>query len=111
MAYRKLLLSLLSYEKGAREDPYGKKPAQVLLTLQVSTHRLSVRKTVSSPPRLVFRTNIFLGKTKSVSVSTLPYTLTWTDQYLYLVKRDTKLNVIRIHLFRPARAGNQSVVC
>ena len=84
---------------------------QVLLTLQVSTHRLSVRKTVSSPPRLVFRTNIFLDKTESVSVSTLPYTLTWTDENLYFVKRDTKLNVIRIPLFRPAKAGTQSVVC
>lgn len=102
-------LEVRNAEKSA--DSYGKKPAQVLLTLQVSTHRLSVRKTVSSPPRLVFRTNIFLDKTESVSVSTLPYTLTWTDENLYFVKRDTKLNVIRIPLFRPAKAGTQSVVC
>ena len=93
------------------EDSDGKRPAHVLLTLQVSTHRLSTRKTVSSPPHLVFRTNVFLGKTESVSVSALPYTLTWTDQVLYFVKRDTKLNVIRIPLFRPAKAGNQTVVC
>ena len=96
-------------EKG--EDLDGKRPAHVLLTLQVSTHRLSTRKTVSSPPHLIFRTNVFLGKTESVSVSALPYTLTWTDQILYFVKRDTKLNVIRIPLFQPAKAGNQTVVC
>ena len=93
------------------EDLDGKRPAHVLLTLQVSTHRLSTRKTVSSPPHLVFRTNIFLGKTESVSVSALPYTLTWTDQVLYFVKRDTKLNVIQIPLFRPAKGGNQTVIC
>ena len=93
------------------EDSDGKRPAHVLLTLQVSTHRLSTRKTVSSPPHLIFRTNVFLGKTESVSVSALPYTLTWTNQVLYFVKRDTKLNVIRIPLFRPAKAGKQTVVC
>ena len=96
-------------EKSEKLDE--KRPAHVLLTLQVSTHRLSTRKTVSSPPHLIFRTNVFLGKTESVSVSALPYTLTWTDQILYFVKRDTKLNVTRIPLFRPANAGNKAVVC
>lgn len=84
---------------------------QVLLTLQVSTHRLSARKTARSPPHLVCRTNVLLGRTHSVSVSTLPYTLTWTDQYLYFVRRDTKLNVIRIPLFRPTEAGEKTTVC
>lgn len=93
------------------EDSDGKSPAHVLLTLQVSTHRLSTRKTVSSPPHLIFRTTVFLGKTATVSVSALPYTLTWTDQILYFVKRDTKLNVTRIPLFRPSKTGDQTVVC
>ena len=93
------------------EDSDGKKPTQVLLTLQVSTHRLSTRKTASSPPHLIFRTNVFLGKTVSVYVSAFPYTLTWMDQILYFVKRDTKLNVIRIPLFRPTKAGSQTIVC
>lgn len=84
---------------------------QILLTLQVSTHRLSTRKTARSPPHLVCRTNVVLDRTTSVSVSTLPYTLTWTDQYLYFVRRNTKLNVIRIPLFRPTRAGEKSTVC
>lgn len=55
-------LEVRNAEKSA--DSYGKKPAQVLLTLQVSTHRLSVRETVSSPPLLVLRTNIFIDKTE-----------------------------------------------
>lgn len=93
------------------EDLDGKRPAHVLLTLQVSTHRLSTRKTVSSPPHLIYRTDVFLGMTETVSVSALPYTLTWTDQMLYFVRRDTKLNVMRIPLFRPAKAGTQTVVC
>ena len=92
-------------------DPDSKIPPQVLLTLQVSTHRLSRRKTVWSPPHLIARTNILLGKTHSVSVSALPYTLTWTDQYLYFVKRDVKLNVIRIPLFRPSEPCEKTVTC
>ena len=94
------------------KNPASETPRQqVLLTLQVSTHRLSARKTARSPPHLVYRTNVLLDRTDSVSVSTLPYTLTWTDQYLYFVKRDTKLNVIRIPLFRPTKAGEKITVC
>ena len=101
-----------SYAEEQSKTPASETPKQqVLLTLQVSTHRLSARKTVRSPPHLVCRTNVLLGRTHSVSVSTLPYTLTWTDQYLYFVTRDTKLNVIRIPLFRPTKAGEKTTVC
>ena len=101
-----------SYAEEQSKNPASETPRQqVLLTLQVSTHRLSVRKTARSPPHLVCRTNVLLGRTHSVSVSTLPYTLTWTDQYVYFVTRDTKLNVIRIPLFRPTKAGEKTTVC
>lgn len=101
-----------SYAEEQSKNPASKTSRQqLLLTLQVSTHRLSARKTARSPPHLVCRTNVVLDRTTSVSVSTLPYTLTWTDQYLYFVKRDTKLNVIRIPLFRPTRAGERPTVC
>lgn len=101
-----------SYAEEQSNEPAEETPRQqVLLTLQVSTHRLSARKTARSPPHLVCRTNVLLGRTRSVSVSTLPYTLTWTDQHLYFVKRDTKLNVIRIPLFRPTKAGEKTTVC
>lgn len=101
-----------SYAEEQSQNPASETPRQqVLLTLQLSTHRLSARKTARSPPHLVCRTNVLLGQTHSVSVSTLPYTLTWTDQYLYFVTRDTKLNVIRIPLFRPTKAGEKTTVC
>ena len=101
-----------SYAEEQSKTPASRtQQQQVLLTLQVSTHRLSARKTVRSPPHLICRTNVLLGRTHSVSVSILPYTLTWTDQSLYSVKRDTKLNVIRIPLFRPTKAGDKTTVC
>ena len=101
-----------SYAEEQSKTPASKTSGQqVLLTLQVSTHRLSAGKTARSPPHLICRTNIMLGRTHSVSVSTIPYTLTWTDQYLYFVRRDTKFNVIRIPLFRPTKAGEKTTVC
>lgn len=70
------------------------------LSLQVSTHRLSSRKTAKSPPRLLFRTNSPLGESPSISVSRLPYTLTWTEKELFFVTRGQEFNVMRIPLFK-----------
>ncbi|KAI9647062.1 hypothetical protein NHQ30_005064 [Ciborinia camelliae] len=70
------------------------------LSLQISTHRLSSRKTAKSPPRLVFKTNIPLGESPSMSVSRLPYTLTWTEKELFFVTRGQELSVMRIPLFK-----------
>lgn len=72
------------------------------LSLQVSTHRLSSRKTARSPPRLLFKINVPLGESSSMSVSRLPYTLTWTDKELFFVTRGEQLNVMRISLFKGA---------
>ncbi|QKX57422.1 uncharacterized protein TRUGW13939_04534 [Talaromyces rugulosus] len=75
-------------------------PHKVLLSLQVTTHRLSVLKTARSPPRLVFRTTISLGGAPSIQVSNLPYFLTWTDTELFFTIRGRELNMIRIPLFQ-----------
>ncbi|CAI7655898.1 unnamed protein product [Penicillium glandicola] len=83
--------------KTSRND----EPQSMVLSLQVSTHRLSVRKTASSPPRLIFRTTLDLGSTSKLSVSNLPYFLTWTDKELFFTTRHNRLNLIRIPLFRP----------
>ena len=93
------------------QESDSKKPGQLLLTLQVSTHRLSTHKTEWSPPNLVARSSVSLNKTHSIEVSTIPYTLTWTDQYLYFVERDTKLNLVRVPLFRSGTAGDKTIVC
>jgi len=92
----------------ARQDELpiegGPKPP-LRLTLQVSTHRLSLHKTARSPPRLVFRTAIPLGTTVSIYASRLPYSLTWTPKALYLTKSSLTLDVIKVPLFRPDPAA------
>lgn len=74
------------------------------LRLHVSTHRLSERKTSRSPPRLVYRTALSLPATYTetiqLSVSTLPYTLTWAEKHVYVTHSETPLKVYRIPLFK-----------
>ena len=83
----------------------------IRLNLQVTTHRLSQHKTTRAPPRVVFRTNISLGKTARLNVSNLPYSLTWRSKEVYLTTRDTKLNIIRIPLFAPGPTTDAVPVC
>ncbi|KAM0160095.1 hypothetical protein ACHAQE_004710 [Botrytis cinerea] len=90
--------------------PVEKEP-KMHLSLQVSTHHLSFRKTARSPPRLLFKTNVPLGESASMSVSRLPYTLTWTDKELFFVTRGEELNVMRIPLFRGADDKTVPVCC
>lgn len=74
------------------------------LRLHVSTHRLSERKTSRSPPRLVFRTALSLPATYTeafqLSVSTLPYTLTWAEKHIFVTHSETPLRVYRMPLFK-----------
>lgn len=74
------------------------------LRLHVSTHRLSERKTSRSPPRLVFRTALSLPatytETVQLSVSTLPYTLTWAEKHIFVTHSETPLRVYRMPLFK-----------
>ncbi|TGO40704.1 hypothetical protein BHYA_0033g00580 [Botrytis hyacinthi] len=75
---------------------------KMYLSLQVSTHHLSSRKTARSPPRLLFKINVPLGENSSMSVSRLPYTITWSDKELFFVTRGEQLNVMKISLFKGA---------
>ena len=88
------------------ENVNGKK-GPLDLHLQVSTHRLSSRKTPRCPPRLIFRTSVPLGSKSKLSVSSLPYTLTWTAQHLYLTTGDRTLSVTKIPLFRASPDAGQ----
>ncbi|GFN16881.1 vegetative incompatibility protein HET-E-1 [Aspergillus tubingensis] len=94
---RHLHLAALEAREAAKSD---KEEASVLLSLQVSTHRLSEHKTASSPPRMIFRTTVELGNTPKLSVSNLPHFLTWSDTHLFFTSRNNKLDVLRIPLFR-----------
>lgn len=84
----------------AKDPKPGFKKGSLLLSLQVSTHRLSIRKPTRSPPRLIYRTTIDLGEVATLNVSLSPYTLSWTEQLLYLTTRAETLNVMRIPLFQ-----------
>lgn len=90
--------------------PESTKP-NIRLNLQVTTHRLSNRKTTRAPPRLVFRTNLPLGKVSRLNVSSLPYTLTWRANDLYLTTRSNILQVIRIPLFPLVSGVNSVPIC
>ncbi|PWY68963.1 hypothetical protein BO94DRAFT_299499 [Aspergillus sclerotioniger CBS 115572] len=105
---RHLHFAALEAREAAKQDD---EPASMLLSLQVSTHRLSARKTASSPPRLVFRTTIELGSTSKFLVSNMPYFLTWTNTHLFFTRRDEKLDVLRIPLFRSTDNPGSLDIC
>ncbi|KAJ5168143.1 uncharacterized protein N7482_003737 [Penicillium canariense] len=101
-------LHFAALEGSATEKKEGE-PDSALLSLQVSTHRLSDSKTARSPPRLVFRTTVDLGRVTNIPVSNLPYFLTWTDDELFFTQRDRKLDIIRIPLFRSPDSTDANV--
>lgn len=74
------------------------------LRLHVSTHCLSRRKTTRSPPRLMYRTSLGLPaaytQAMQLSVSSLPYTLTWADNHVFVTRSQTPLKVYRLPLFK-----------
>ncbi|KUJ10194.1 uncharacterized protein LY89DRAFT_627632 [Mollisia scopiformis] len=94
-----LHLAALEAREDARPHPGPVKPF-IHLSIQLSTHRMSKRKTVRSPPRLIYRFGLALDSVEELSVSPLPYTLTWTTDHLYVSKSQNTLHVIRAPLFR-----------
>jgi len=94
-----------------REDapPYvGPVKPYIHLSFQLSTHRLSKRKTARSPPRLVFRIGVPLISAENLSVSPLPYTLSWTADHVYVSRNQEILEVIRVPLFRQSKVASSS---
>ncbi|CAG8959830.1 hypothetical protein HYFRA_00001738 [Hymenoscyphus fraxineus] len=81
------------------------------MTLQVSTHRLSSRKTSRCAPRLIHQTSVPLEKCSSISLSTLPYSLTWGKEDLYLTTRGNQLRVCQIPLFQQGPDSGLSTIC
>jgi len=79
------------------------------LSLQITTHRLSQHKTARSPPKLIFKTTISLGGSDAISVSRLPYTLTWRPQELYFTTHGEELDVLRIPLFKDPDSKRTSI--
>ncbi|KAJ7492122.1 hypothetical protein FB451DRAFT_1217062 [Mycena latifolia] len=105
-----LYLHFASLEGQRKPIPRSKKkndsdPPPVKLALLLSTYRLSTRKTTRSPPSLVHRVRLYLGSESTLSVSKLPYTLTWTPTDLYFTRSDKALKVFRISLFNTKKVS------
>src|ERR1700689_1798993 len=69
------------------------------ISLLLSTYHLCSRKTTKSPPTLINCAKIHLGFETSLSVSNLPYTLSWTPDELYFPCSARRLKGYRIRLF------------
>jgi hypothetical protein len=85
------------------ESRNGKSPPvkqPVKLALLVFTYRLSVSKTSRSPPILIHRIRVEAGKRSSISASTIPFTVTWRPQDVYISCSSNRLTVYRISLFK-----------
>ena len=81
------------------------------LKLRISTYRLSSKKTTRAPPKLVFQTAINLSPDfmrRNLSVSSLPYTLTWTDSYVYVTESRPCLRVYRVPLYQAVREADKT---
>lgn len=80
---------------------------EINIAVLVSTYRLSQRKTTRSPPTLIHRIRVKLGTTKSLSVTKLPFTLTWTSNDVYVTSSDAILRVLRVPLFKPEKGAQE----
>ena len=70
------------------------------LYMLVLTYRLSTSKPTRSPPVLLHRVKVDLGKHEGrLSVSHLPFVFTWTPRDLFVSRRGTNLEVFRIQFF------------
>lgn len=106
-------LHVTALEGQHKPDTKGRKKKKsdpsMNLALLVLTYRLCKKQTARSPPLLVHRTRVELGSVSSLSVSKLPYTLSWTPKHVYLTCRGSALQVYRIRLFN-STTGQASAV-
>jgi hypothetical protein len=82
----------------AKQDGAPLPPLHVALLL--ATYQLSVKKTTRSPPKLIHVVRVNLKEVKGIDTKQLPFSFTWTQEYLYLTASWKMLHVGRIHLFR-----------
>ena len=82
----------------------GTKPG-LALSVFISTHRLSTRKTTRSPPILIHRVKIILETTTSLCRTRMPVEVTWAEKEVYLSSSSdlNLLTLLRIDLFPPAK--------
>ncbi|EQB48610.1 hypothetical protein CGLO_12147 [Colletotrichum gloeosporioides Cg-14] len=88
----------------------GAKKSEIVLSLFLTTHRLSSRKSTHSPPRLIHKVKLTLGQFTGFSLTKLPFTFVWTSDNLYFTVTGTRLNVFRVALFRLPNSMSHSIV-
>ncbi|KAF8587635.1 hypothetical protein K439DRAFT_1630517 [Ramaria rubella] len=93
------IASLEGQHKPAPNSRRNAKLPQLKIALLLSTYRLCARKVAKSPPTLIHRARVRLDPRTSLTVSHLPYTMTWTPDELYFTCSADTLRVYRIQLF------------
>lgn len=95
------IASLEAQRKPASKSKQNAERDPLNIAFLLSTYRLCGRgnKTTKSPPSLIHRAKVHVGSRKTLSVSDLPYTLTWTPDELYFTCSADILQVYRIRLF------------
>ncbi|KAL3479827.1 hypothetical protein BJX99DRAFT_255263 [Aspergillus californicus] len=97
--------------KNPSSTPSSKKVLPPLdLSLFVTTHRLSSRKTTRAPPTQISRAKIELGHFHSLPVSQLPFTVTWTPLELYFTISAQTLALYKVSLFPPRDGDGECVL-
>ena len=92
-----------------KELKKGTSPSTLLSTF-ISTHRLSKRKTTRSPPLLIHRVKISLGKHSS---SEMPIQITWSAEHAFISSSSpsNNLSLFRVELFAPPKGEKKDLVC
>ncbi|TFK72378.1 hypothetical protein BDN72DRAFT_836341 [Pluteus cervinus] len=99
-------LHIASIEARSKPSKSDKRPP-LDLSLFLSTYKLSHRKTTRCPPTLIHRAKLNVGSYTSITVSRLPFTLTWTPSELYFTQSDRVLRIFRVALFPDGPPGSQ----
>ncbi|KJA21807.1 hypothetical protein HYPSUDRAFT_41683 [Hypholoma sublateritium FD-334 SS-4] len=96
-------LHVVTLEVRVQEGPQHHRtrpPSDLHLYMLALTYRLSSSKPTRSPPVLLHRVKVDLGKHEGpLSVSQLPFSFTWTPREIFVSRRGTYLDVFRIQLF------------
>ena len=92
-----------------KELKKGTSPS-TLLSAFISTHRLSKRKTTRSPPSLIHRVKISLGKHSSTK---MPIQITWSAEHAFISSSSpsNNLSLFRVELFAPPKGEKKDLVC
>lgn len=88
------------HESSQHEKKRGEGQHSSDISLLVATYKLCSTSPTRSPPSLVHRVRVDLDARTEFYVDNMPYTLSWTQDALYVSWSSNTLKVFRIELFR-----------